>query len=314
MAKPRIIFAATPVFSVTALQALIASDDYDIVGVYTQPDRKSGRGQKITASPIKECALAHDLAVFQPLNFKSPDDIAELQALNADLMIVIAYGLLLPEIILQAPKLGCINIHASLLPRWRGAAPIQRAILAGDTETGVCVMKMEKGLDTGPVFTKATIPIHPNMNAQELHDALSHLGSNLLMQTLPQILKSELTAIEQDENLGVSYAHKIEKIHAKIDFTQTAEIIERQIRAFNPFPGAFAYLNDKLFKIWQAEISSTKAPPNTKLGQLFSLNNQLFVLSQAGTLEIKSLQLEGKKITTAHEFLLGHPLDGALLS
>ncbi|MBL4638853.1 MAG: methionyl-tRNA formyltransferase, partial [Proteobacteria bacterium] len=232
----RIIFAGTPDFAANTLEALLTTD-HEICAVYTQPDRPSGRGRKLTASPVKQLAVEHQIPVQQPLNFKSEEIKQILAAYQADLMIVVAYGLLLPQAVLDAPTLGCINIHASLLPRWRGAAPIQRAILAGDHETGICIMQMEAGLDTGPVLAQATCPIHDDDTAQILHDRLVLLGAKTLLETLPEIESRQQQAKKQDDALSC-YADKLKKQEAIIDWHQPAIRIAKQIHAFNPWPVA----------------------------------------------------------------------------
>ena len=259
----RIIFAGTPEFATSALAALLNTDN-EIVAVYTQPDRKAGRGQKLTASAVKQLALEHNLPVYQPLHFKSSTEEglaaqAELKALNADVMVVAAYGLILPQVILDTPKYGCLNIHGSLLPRWRGAAPIQRAIATGDTETGVTIMKMAAGLDTGDMMLKTLCPIEANDTSASLHDKLALQGAEAICAVLQSedVLKTALDNREvQDEALTV-YAHKLTKAEAQIDWTQSAVAIDRNIRAFNPWPVAFTPLDENNnLRVWNSSLSN----------------------------------------------------------
>ena len=259
----RIIFAGTPEFAASALAALLNTNN-EIVAVYTQPDRKAGRGQKLTASAVKQLALEHDLPVYQPLHFKSSTEEglaaqAELKALNADVMVVAAYGLILPQVILDTPKYGCLNIHGSLLPRWRGAAPIQRAIATGDTETGVTIMKMAAGLDTGDMMLKTLCPIEANDTSASLHDKLALQGAKAICAVLQSedVLKTALDNREvQDEALTV-YAHKLTKAEAQIDWTQSAITIDRNIRAFNPWPVAFTPLDENNnLRVWNSSLSN----------------------------------------------------------
>ena len=258
----KIIFAGTPEFAAVALDALLKTE-HEIVAVYTQPDRKAGRGQKLTASAVKQLALAHNIPVYQPLHFKSSTEEglaaqAELKALNADVMVVAAYGLILPQVVLDTPKYGCLNIHGSLLPRWRGAAPIQRAIATGDRETGVTIMKMAAGLDTGDMMYKTLCPIEATDTSANLHDKLAIQGATAIVAVLAseQTLKHYLETREvQDEALTV-YAHKLSKVEAQIDWTQSAEQIDLNIRAFNPWPVAFTPLDEtNNLRVWNSSLS-----------------------------------------------------------
>ena len=274
----KIIFAGTPEFAATALAALLRTE-HEIVAVYTQPDRKAGRGQKLTASAVKQLALEHHLSVYQPLHFKSSTEEglaaqAELKALNADVMVVAAYGLILPQVVLDTPKYGCLNIHGSLLPRWRGAAPIQRAIATGDTETGVTIMKMAAGLDTGDMMYKTRCPITAEDTSASLHDKLALQGAEAIVAVLEseQTLQHYLETREvQDENLTV-YAHKLTKAEAQIDWTQPAADIDRNIRAFNPWPVAFTPLDDSNnLRIWNSSLSKQNAS-NALPGEVIALD------------------------------------------
>jgi len=274
----KIIFAGTPEFAATALAALLRTE-HEIVAVYTQPDRKAGRGQKLTASAVKQLALEHHLSVYQPLHFKSSTEEglaaqAELKALNADVMVVAAYGLILPQVVLDTPKYGCLNIHGSLLPRWRGAAPIQRAIATGDIETGVTIMKMAAGLDTGDMMYKTLCPISAEDTSASLHDKLALQGAEAIVAVLEseQTLQHYLETREvQDENLTV-YAHKLSKAEAQIDWTQPAAAIDRNIRAFNPWPVAFTPLDDSNnLRIWNSSLSTQKTS-NALPGEVIALD------------------------------------------
>ena len=262
----KIIFAGTPEFAATALAALLKTD-HEIVAVYTQPDRKAGRGQKLTASAVKQLALEHNIPVYQPLHFKSSTDEglaaqAELKALNADVMVVAAYGLILPQVVLDTPKYGCLNIHGSLLPRWRGAAPIQRAIATGDAETGVTIMKMAAGLDTGDMMYKTICPIEPQDTSASLHDKLAQQGAEATVKVLEseESLQHYLDHREvQDEALTV-YAHKLSKAEAKIVWTQDAVTIDRNIRAFNQWPVAFTPIDEtNNLRVWGSLLSHENA-------------------------------------------------------
>lgn len=297
----RIIFAGTPDFAAEALKALL-STDHEICAVYTQPDRPSGRGRKLTASPVKQLALEHDIPVEQPLNFKEDEAKKILADYKADLMIVVAYGLLLPQAILDFPSLGCINVHASLLPRWRGAAPIQRAILAGDTETGVCIMQMEAGLDTGPVLLRASCPINPEDTAQALHDRLAVLGADTLLASLPNITKLQSKAQAQNDEL-TSYAAKLMKHEAEINWQQAACQIVRQIQAFNPWPVAQTTWQDQVFRIWSATLVDEQSGPATS-GEIIAVNkDSIDVASKDGIVRLRQVQLPGKRAMAVADFL-----------
>lgn len=274
----KIIFAGTPEFAATALAALLKTE-HEIVAVYTQPDRKAGRGQKLRASAVKQLALENNIPVYQPLHFKSSTEEglaaqAELKALNADVMVVAAYGLILPQVVLDTPKYGCLNIHGSLLPRWRGAAPIQRAIATGDTETGVTIMKMAAGLDTGDMMYKTLCPISAEDTSASLHDKLALQGAEAIVAVLEseQTLQHYLETREvQDESLTV-YAHKLTKAEAQIDWTQPAADIDRNIRAFNPWPVAFTPLDDSNnLRIWSSSLSKQNAS-NALPGEVITLD------------------------------------------
>ncbi len=299
----RLVFAGTPIFAAQILAGLIACG-FDIVCVLTQPDRPAGRGQKLQSSPVKDLAVANHIPVWQPLNLKSTDIQSQLASLGADAMVVAAYGLILPSAVLNLFPRGCINVHASLLPRWRGAAPIQRAILAGDSETGIGIMQMEAGLDTGPLYQEAAINIDAQETAASLHDKLCILGTDLLVKTLPLILSGEKTAVPQTD-IGITYAHKIEKTEANIDWQQSALVIDRQIRAFNPWPGAYTHIDDKLVKIWEAKPLTIhgQATPGTITA---ILPEGIVVACGQGSMCLTQVQPAGSNIQTAEAWQRGH--------
>ena len=296
----RLIFAGTPEFSAQALRALI-SEGHQIELVLTQPDRPSGRGMVLHASPVKQLALASGIEVFQPQTLRDTIAQERLRCVGADAMVVAAYGLILPQAVLDMPRLGCINIHASLLPRWRGAAPIQRAILAGDRETGVCIMKMDAGLATGPVLLSETLTIESDDTAASLHDKLAKLGARLVVKALET---TQLTPCPQPES-GVTYAAKIEKAEAILDWRSTAVQLDRQIRAFNPFPGAVSRLGGSNIKIWGATVESGSAEP----GVIISADRDgIVVACGEGALRLNELQKAGGKRLPATQFLVGTPI------
>lgn len=293
----KIIFAGTPDFACPSLQALIDSP-HEIVAVYTQPDRPKGRGQQVIASPIKLLAQQHNLPVFQPLNLKTENLPA------ADVMIVAAYGLILPKRILDMPRYGCINVHASLLPRWRGASPIQQAILAGDKESGVTIMQMDIGLDNGDMLLQKKCAIGNDDTAQSLHDKIAELGATGLIDTLDLLEKSKLKPIKQDEAL-VTHAPKIQKSDAKINWRESAAEIERKIRGFNPWPIAFCEFKNQPLRIWQATALSEKAHKAPGTIEKHS-KDALIVATGDGLLAIKKLQLAGGRPISAADFINAH--------
>jgi methionyl-tRNA formyltransferase len=295
-----VIFAGTPDFAAAALQAIVAAG-HEIALVLTQPDRPAGRGMTLTHSPVKKLALEQGLEVFQPLSLKDAEAQAKVAGVQADVMVVAAYGLILPQVVLDMPKFGCINIHASLLPRWRGAAPIQRALLAGDAETGVCIMQMEAGLDTGPVLLRGAFPIAESDTTATLHDKLAALGARLVVEALPQL---PLPGVIQPDD-GVTYAHKIEKAEALIDWRKSASELDRHVRAFNPFPGAQAIFAGQTVKLWQAAPSADKGEP----GRILAVDREKIVIACGdGALSITELQKAGGKRLPVQQFLAGHPL------
>lgn len=310
----KIIFAGTPEFSTAALQTLLDSE-HQVIAVYTQPDRPAGRGRKLTASPVKQLAEAHQIPVFQPTSLRDPEAQKELADLGADLMVVVAYGLLLPLEVLQAPKLGCLNIHASLLPRWRGAAPIQRAIEAGDAETGITIMQMDVGLDTGDMLHKINTPILPEDTAQTLHDRLMDLGSQALLETLANL--PQITPEKQDETLS-NYAAKLHKAEAEIDWHQDAQTIVRKIQAFNPWPMAFTNFAGEPLRILTAEICSDESLltkfAKSKLGEIVGCDkNGLLIKAQPDLVLAKLVQPAGKRAMHAYDFGQARSLIGEQL-
>lgn len=311
MAKAlNIIFAGTPEFAAESLEALIQSH-HSICAVYTQPDRPAGRGRKLKPSPVKQLALQHELPVLQPASLKDPDAQQQLASFNADLMVVVAYGLLLPPTVLQTPRLGCINVHASILPRWRGAAPIQRSILAGDKETGVTIMQMDVGLDTGDMLLKRTTAISSSDTAQTLHDRLAEIGAKALLDTLALMVDDKLEAEKQDDDQAC-YAEKLQKSEALIDWQHSADHIHRQIRAFNPWPVAQTTVDENTLRIWNAELiqeTSNQAPGTVIDESRFGI----VVATGGGILSITQLQLPGGKPLAVTDFINAHSMQGKIL-
>jgi methionyl-tRNA formyltransferase len=299
----RIIFAGTPDFAAPALAALIEAG-HKIVLVLTQPDRPSGRGMKLKASPVKELALQHSIEVFQPEILKDASAQSRIEEAKADVLIVAAYGLIIPTNVLNMPRLGCYNIHASLLPRWRGAAPIQRSLLAGDKETGVTIMEVVPALDAGAMISKGIVTITELDTAQTLHDALAKTGAELMVQAMEKLSKNgALDSTQQDESL-VTYAEKLQKSEATIDWNKSADAISKQVRAFNPFPVATAILNGEVCRIWMA----TKKPGKGRAGEVMATNETIDIACGEDVLCIHELQLPGGKRLKAHEFLKGRQL------
>ena len=299
----RLIFAGTPEFAATALQALLDSE-HDVCAVYTQPDRPAGRGKKTTASAVKQLALAHEIPVEQPIDFKNTADCDTLNSYQADVMVVVAYGLLLPQAVLDMPTYGCLNIHGSLLPRWRGAAPIQRAILAGDTESGVCIMQMEAGLDTGPVLLEKRCQITATDTAQTLHDRLAEMGATAIVESLDN-LAALRSAAQRQNDTDSCYARKLSKAEAAIDWQQSAVEIGRLIRAFNAWPVAHTNWQNTRMRIWQAQALPTTS--TAAVGEVVALtDHQIHVATGEGILAIESLQLPGKRAISAADFINGH--------
>ena len=299
----RIVFAGTPDFAAAALQAILAAG-HTVPLVLTQPDRPAGRGMSMQASAVKQLAQKHGLALHQPASLKS--DEARLPIIEAcpDVMVVAAYGLLLPQAVLDIPRLGCVNIHASLLPRWRGAAPIQRAILAGDAETGVTLMRMEAGLDTGPMLLRERLPIAASDNAGSLHDRLAVLGARLIVDALPRLERGGL-ADEPQPAEGATYAAKLDKAEAVLDWRQPAAQLDRTVRAFNPFPGATAQLDGQAIKVWAAELVAASG----EVGRILDVGRGgIVVACGEGALRLIELQKAGGKRLPAADFLRGFTL------
>ena len=312
MSPLRIIFAGTPDFSVPSLEALLAAGQ-EVVAVYTQPDRPAGRGRKLTPSPVKAAALAQGLPVFQPPTLRDEGAVADLRALAADLMVVVAYGLILPQAVLDAPRLGCVNVHASLLPRWRGAAPIQRALLAGDGESGVTIMRMAAGLDTGPMYLLRPLAIAPRETGGGLSDKLAALGAQALVAALPGIADGSLIPVPQDDDLA-NYAHKLSKAEAEVDWSRPAVEIDRLIRAFDPWPVAQTSLEGVSLRLWGSELTDLIPPPAALPGQVLAAGKGgIEVSTGAGVLRLTRLQPPGKRPMSAAEFLNARHLDGARL-
>jgi len=300
MTALRLAFMGTPDFSVPALESLITAG-HDIACVYTQPPRPAGRGKKLRKSPVQEFAESKNIEVRHPENFKQPSDVGSFRALNLDAAVVVAYGLILPKELLDAPKLGCLNIHASLLPRWRGAAPIQRAILAGDAETGVSIMQMDQGLDTGDILTTGKLPITAGTNAQVLHDQLSDLGGEMIVDALDGLNAGTITPTPQPVE-GVTYAEKLRKEEGQLVWMAPAEDLERQIRAFTPWPGAFFHCGDERIKVLEAEHVKHTSTAG------FVIDDGITVGCGIDALKLKKLQRPGKKPLSAKQFLQGHTL------
>lgn len=308
----RVAFAGTPDFSVPCLEALIASE-HEICAVYTQPDRPAGRGRQPAASPVKKLALAHNLSIHQPVSFKPKAEAQSLAAMNADVMIVIAYGLILPQRALDAPKHGCWNLHASLLPRWRGAAPIQRAIQAGDTQTGVCLMQMERGLDTGPVLGTTVLPVHEQDTGGVLHDRLALASAELMMQGLTQLSRDMLPEAKPQPEEGVCYAHKLDKAEAVMDLNQPAMTLARLVRAFNPWPVAECRLADIRLRVYEAEALIKPDHLNHHpAGSLWIDQGKPYLLCGDGMLLLHRIQKPGGKPMDASALLNGLPALKAL--
>ena len=309
----RIVFAGTPDFAVPPLDALHAAG-HELVAAYTQPDRPAGRGQALNASPVKRRALELGLSVEQPVTLKSPEALARLRQHDADLMVVVAYGLILPQAVLDVPRLGCWNIHASLLPRWRGAAPIQRAVLAGDHTTGITIMQMDAGLDTGPMLLVRETPIGPRELGGELHDRLSRLGAEAIVAAIDAWQAGRIASRPQPAD-GATYAAKIRKEEARIDWTQPAAAIDRQVRAFNPWPVAETIWEGRQLRVWLAEPrqqvpATVGAPPGTVLE---AAGGRIVVATGEGTLSLTRVQVAGRRAMSAGEFLNANTLAGARL-
>lgn len=295
----KIIFAGTPDFAARHLDALLASE-HQVVGVFTQPDRPAGRGNKLTPGPVKVLAQAHNVPVFQPKSLKPEENQQLVADLHADIMVVVAYGLILPKAVLDMPRLGCINVHGSLLPRWRGAAPIQRSLWAGDSETGVTIMQMDVGLDTGDMLHKLSCPITAEDTSASLYDKLAQLGPQGMLFTLEMLANGSATPEVQDET-QVSYAEKLSKEEARLDWSLSAAQLERCIRAFNPWPMSYFTVDDQPVKVWQASVLPHQ---NKQPGEILQADKQGIQIATAdGVLNLLSLQPAGKKAMSAQDLL-----------
>lgn len=305
----KIIFAGTPEFAVPSLQLLLDSE-HQVVAVYTQPDRPSGRGRKLTPSPVKALALTADIPVLQPTSFKTDEELQQLRAFDADLMVVVAYGMILPQTVLDTPNLGCINVHGSLLPRWRGAAPIQRSLIAGDEKTGVTIMQIVRKLDAGDMLHKEECAIGPEDTASDLHDRLAHLGAIGLGKVLEQIKVGALHPEVQDETL-VTYAEKLEKSESDLDWTQSAQQLSRKVRGLNAWPVAQTYYQNQVLRIWQAQPIDEVA--DVAPGTVKCTRKTIDVATGKGWLRLQEIQLPGGKRLPAQAFLAAHQLNGVML-
>ncbi len=307
--RPRLVFAGTPDFAVPGLRACLDAGT-DVVAVYTQPDRPAGRGRKLAPSPVKQAALGAGIPVEQPASPRSPEAQQRLRDYAPDLMVVIAYGLILPRKVLAIPRLGCWNVHASLLPRWRGAAPIQRAILAGDAETGVCLMQMQAGLDTGPVLLERRTPIAPDDTGGSLHDRLAAMGAEVLREGLSRVLRGESLPQTPQPEAGTTYAHKLEKAEAGLDFTQPAIELERKVRAFDPWPVAEAEIAGERVRVWRAEPrdSGLGTRDSQGPGEIVAAGKHgIDVACGEGMLRILELQRAGGRVISAADYLNARP-------
>lgn len=299
----KIIFAGTPHFAVSALAALLK--EHQVVAVLTQPDRPAGRGMHLTASPVKQLALQHDIPVLQPATLKTEDIQRTIATLGADVMVVAAYGLILPKAVLQLPRYGCLNIHASLLPRWRGAAPIQRAILAGDKETGITIMQMDEGLDTGDMLLRNICPIEATDTGNTLHDKLAEMGASSILEALRLLQEHRLVPVKQNDD-AACYATKLVKSEAQINWRQDAQQIERAVRAYNPFPVCHANLNGVMIKIWQARLCINE---QGEQGKILAVDKRgITVACGKDALLLEELQRPGGKAQSAAQFLQAMPI------
>ncbi len=305
-----IIFAGTPEFSAVTLAALLQSR-HTIKAVYTQPDRPAGRGRKLTASPVKQLALQHQLPIYQPQTLKEIKEQDILKSLQADIMVVVAYGLILPLSVLKAPRFGCLNIHASLLPRWRGAAPIQRALLAGDAETGITIMQMDEGLDTGAMLYKTVCPITDKDTSQSLHDKLAKLGAEALLTTLDRLAAHTLQPESQDHS-SATYAHKIAKEEANLDWKLSAQALDNKVCAFNPWPVAQTIVDNQVVRIWQAEVINQSVGASQPGTIIHVSPDGIDVATGENILRLQKLQLPGGRVLAAADILNAHKNDFSL--
>ena len=296
----RIVFAGTPDFAARHLAALLSSE-HEVIAVYTNPDRPADRGKKLSAPPVKQLALEHEIPVYQPENFKSDEAKQELAALNADIMVVVAYGMLLPQVVLDTPRLGCINVHGSILPRWRGAAPIQRSIWAGDKETGVTIMQMDIGLDTGDMLSIATLPIEATDTSASMYEKLAGLGPDALVECLADIASGKAVAEKQDDELA-NYAKKLSKEEARINWSDDAAHIERCVRAFNPWPMSHFEAAENSIKVWQSRVAEQTS--DKPAGTILQADKTgIYVATGQGVLVLEQLQVPGKKAMSVQDIL-----------
>lgn len=307
----KIVYMGTPEFSVPPLQAMLKAG-HEVVAVVTQPDKQKGRGKEVSMTPVKECALSYGIPVLQPERIRDPEAVAELKKYEADIFVVVAFGQLLSEEILHMPRFGCINLHASLLPLYRGAAPIQWAILNGDKETGITIQQMEKGLDTGDMLSRVVVPIDRKETGESLHDKLMAKGAELLIETLPQIEAGTIVPEKQDESRAVFYARKLDKEMGRIDWNKPADELERLVRGLNSWPSAYTRYKGKTLKIWDADV--TEGAPDGVPGSIAAVGKTYFdVVTGKDLLRILCVQPEGKKRMSVKDFLLGYDMNGQIL-
>ena len=309
MSKLKVLFMGTPDFAVPTLEALCNSE-YDVIEVVTQPDKPKGRGKSVQMTPVKECALKYDIPVYQPVRLRNEESVAHLAELDIDFMVVVAFGQILPKSVLDMPRYGCINLHSSLLPAYRGAAPMQWTIINGETKTGVTTMYMDEGIDTGDILLQEETPIYDDETGGSLHDRLADMGANLLIKTLKGIEDNTITRIKQDDSKS-NYVGMLNKSHGKMDFTKSAIELERLVRGLNPWPSAYTTLNGKMFKIWEAKaIEDNSQYEGIKEGTIVKINKySLVVKTGKGLLELFQVQLEGKKRMIVEDFLRGYNVE-----
>ena len=306
MSKLKVLFMGTPDFAVPTLEALCNSE-YEVIGVVTQPDKPKGRGKSVQMTPVKECALKYNIPVYQPVKLRADESVAELAKLEMNFIVVVAFGQILPKSVLDMPKYGCINVHSSLLPTYRGAAPIQWTIINGESKTGVTTMFMDEGLDTGDILLQEETPIYDDDTGGSLHDRLADMGASLLIKTLQGVVNNAIPRIKQDDSKS-NYVGMLNKSHGKMDFTKPAIELERLVRGLNPWPSAYTTLNGKMFKIWEAKaIEDDSKYLSDKEGTIVAVNKySLVVKTGKGLLELFQVQLEGKKRMIVEDFLRGY--------
>lgn len=306
MSKLKVLFMGTPDFAVPTLEALCNSD-YEVIGVVTQPDKPKGRGKSVQMTPVKECALKYDIPVFQPIKIREEENVAKLEELDIDFMVVVAFGQILPKSILDIPKYGCINVHSSLLPTYRGAAPIQWTIINGESKTGITTMFMDEGIDTGDILLQEETPIYDDETGGSLHDRLADMGAKLLIKTLDGLKAGTIKRIKQDDSKS-NYVGMLNKNMGKMDFTKSALELERLVRGLNPWPSAYTSLKGKMFKIWEAKaIEDADKYQDVQGGTIVEINkSSIIVKTSKGLLELFEVQLEGKKRMLVEDFLRGY--------